>query len=183
METRTNLISDLQAVTADAQATFGGLSAAQLNWKPDAESWSVGQCLEHLIKTNELFFPTFDKIAAGGWQNSFWENWSPLSGFLGGFLIKSLKSDEKKFKAPSPAIVPPSNIAADIVAQFARHQDAVAERVQALAKVDTQKVKVTSLFMKLMTYTLSDALNITVVHEQRHIRQARRVLETAGFPR
>ena len=178
-----NVISDLQAVTADAQGAFGALSEAQLNWKPNAESWSVGQCLEHLSKTNELFFPTFDKIAAGGWQNSVWENWSPLSGFLGGFLIKSLNSDEKKFKAPSPAIVPPGDIAADVVAQFARHQDAVADRVKALAKVDTAKVKVTSPFMKLMTYTLADALNITVAHEQRHVRQAKRVMQTEGFPR
>jgi uncharacterized damage-inducible protein DinB len=177
------VLANLQAVTADAQTSFGNLSAAQINWKPNAESWSVGQCLEHLIKTNELFFPEFDRIAAGARQNSFWENWSPLSGFLGGFLIKSLQSDEKKFKAPSPAIVPPSNIAADIVAQFARHQDAAAEKIRAMEKVDITKVKVTSPLMKLMTYTLSDALTIIIAHEQRHIRQAKRVMETEGFPR
>ena len=178
-----NVVKDLQAVTTDVQTAFGGLSEAQINWKPNAESWSVGQCLEHLIKTNELFFPTFDKIAAGGWQNSSWENWSPLSGFLGRFLSKSLQSDKRKFKVPTPAIAPPSSVAADIVGQFARHQEAVADRVEALAKVDTQRVKVTSPFMKLMTYTLADALNITVVHEQRHIRQAKRVMQTEGFPR
>jgi hypothetical protein len=37
--------------------------------------------------------------------------------------------------------------------------------------------------MKLMTYTLADALNITLVHEQRHVRQAKRVMQMEGFPR
>ena len=178
-----NILTALQAVTADAQTSFGALSLAQINWKPNAESWSVGQCLEHLIKTNQQFFPEFDKIAHGGRANAFWENWSPLSSFLGNFLIKSMKSDEKKFKVPSPDIAPPSSVAADIVEQFARHQAELAGKVRALGGADLTKTIVTSPFMKLMTYKLGDALTITVVHEQRHLRQAKRVMETAGFPR
>ena len=54
MDERINYItSEMQNVADDAKSTFGGLSSDQLNWKPGKKSWSVAQCLDHLIKTNE----------------------------------------------------------------------------------------------------------------------------------
>ena len=58
-----NLLSELQIVSDDTQKTFGRLSTEQINWKPSADGWSVGQCFEHLIKTNEMFYDELDKIA------------------------------------------------------------------------------------------------------------------------
>ena len=40
------LSRELESVTAGVQSEFKGLSAEQLNWKPGAEAWSIGQCLE-----------------------------------------------------------------------------------------------------------------------------------------
>ncbi|MGH7471115.1 MAG: DinB family protein [Longimicrobiales bacterium] len=37
----------------------------QLNWKPAPDSWSVGQCLDHLININREYDPTFDRIQKG----------------------------------------------------------------------------------------------------------------------
>ena len=114
-----NLTSELRKVAVDAEETFGVLTAEQLNWKPAENSWSVGQCFDHLIKTNHKFYPEFEKLAAGTRTNSFWENWSPFSGWAGRFLINAVSEDSKKAKAPSQRIVPPSEIASDIVERFA----------------------------------------------------------------
>ncbi|MBA2335263.1 MAG: DinB family protein, partial [Blastocatellia bacterium] len=65
--------SDLRKVSEDAKLIFGNFSAEQLNWQPAENAWSVGQCFEHLIKTNEQFYPEFEKIAAGTRKNTFWE--------------------------------------------------------------------------------------------------------------
>jgi hypothetical protein len=35
-----DLVAELEKVSADAEKTFGSLSAEQLNWKPNAEIWS-----------------------------------------------------------------------------------------------------------------------------------------------
>lgn len=182
MGTVNNIIADLQVIANDARTSFGGLSAAQINWKPNPDSWSVGQCLEHLIKTDREFFPELDKIAAGTRRNSFWENWSPLTGWAGSFLIKSLKSDERKFKVPTPRIAPPSSVAPDIVAQYAQHLQQVTTKIKAGEKADLSKTVVTSPFMKLMTYTLADGYTVIVEHARRHLRQAKRVMATEGFP-
>jgi hypothetical protein len=38
---------EAEIIAGDAQILFGHLNKQQLNWKPDADSWSVGQSLEH----------------------------------------------------------------------------------------------------------------------------------------
>ena len=177
------IISEYEKVGEDVQKTFGNLSAEQINWKPRADSWSVGQCLDHLIKSNKEFDPQFQAIAKGQKNPTFWEKYSPLTSFFGNFLLKSLKNDARKFKAPSKAIVPPSDIAADIVEQFVKHQREVVEKIKMLENVDLQKTIVTSPFLKLMTYRFATALEIGVEHEKRHVRQAVRVVQAEGFPK
>lgn len=177
------IISELEKISADAQSKFGSLSPEQINWRPSAESWSVGQCFEHLIKTNKLFYDELDKIASGERKNSFWENWSPLTSFGGKFLIKSLKSDERKFKAPTQKIVPPSEIDGDIIEQFSAHQREVIEKIKRTENADWRKTVITSPFMKLMTYSFADGVEVVVEHEKRHFRQAERVLQADGFPK
>ncbi len=178
-----NLVSELQAVSDDTQKTFSKLSAEQINWKPSAEGWSVGQCFEHLIKTNKLFHAELDKIADGTRRNSVLENYSPLSGFFGNLLISSLKKDSRKFKAPTQKIVPPSAIDPHIIEIFAAHQAELVEKIKRTENADWNKIKITSPFMKLMTYRLADGYKIIIEHEHRHFRQAERVLQAEGFPK
>lgn len=177
-----NIAAELETISADAQTTFGNFSAAQINWKPSAEGWSVGQCFEHLIKSNELFYDELDKIGGGVRRNSFLESYSPLSGFFGNLLINSLKKDSRKFKAPTRDIVPPSEIDQNIVEIFAAHQSELIAKIKRTESADWRKTKVTSPFMKLITYKLSDGYQVIVEHEKRHVRQAERVTQNEGFP-
>jgi hypothetical protein len=176
-----NVCSGLQQIAENAAAAFGDLSAHQLNWKPAPDEWSVAQCLDHLLLTNgQMSVPLKRKV--DGEANSFWETWSPLSGVLGPFLLKSMKADDKKFKAPSQTIVPPSELPADIVGKFRENIDEVIAIIRESEKLDPHRAVITSPFMRLMTYRLSDGLNIMVEHCRRHIRQAKRVMGTPGFP-
>ncbi|NJM53450.1 MAG: DinB family protein [Blastocatellia bacterium] len=65
------LISEIEKVSADARLTFGNLSAEQINWKPSAKSWSIGQCFEHLIVTNNLYVPNIQQVIEGTHRNNF----------------------------------------------------------------------------------------------------------------
>ncbi len=177
------VISELEKFTEDTQTTFGKLSPEQVNWKPGASGWSVGQCFEHLIKTNELFFKKLDEIADGKHEHSFLENWSPLSGFFGNLLKSSLKKDSRKFKAPTQKIVPPSEIDPNIVEIFAAHQAELIGKMKLTEKANWKKIKVTSPFLKIATYTLEDGYEIIVEHERRHFRQAERVVKSENFPK
>lgn len=176
------VIEELGNISEDARSKFGELSVEQLNWKPAPDAWSIGQCLEHLIKANELYYGELDKLAAGTRENSFWENWSPLTSLVGGMLIKSLKSDDRKVKTVQK-MTPPSEIPGDIVERFFNHNFELAGRIEAAGNADLKKTVVTSPFMSLFTYRLSDGYEIIIEHEKRHVRQAERVTQMDGFPK
>jgi hypothetical protein len=177
------LLDELRAVTKDAGEVFGGLSPAQLNWKPSAQQWSVGQCFDHLIVTNRCFFPDLERVSAGNYRSSLWGRVSPLSGFFGRFILKAL-DPEKGRKTKAPRVFEParSDVAADVIARFAAHQEELATRMRATAGADLRGLKVTSPVSPVATYSLLDAYRIVVAHERKHFEQARRVTRAEGFP-
>ena len=176
------VVAELGAIGEEARRAFGALSAQQVNWKPGPDEWSVGQCLEHLMKTNRGLFPTLERVARGELRGTAWERWSPLSGLFGRFIARHLAKDGRKFKAPAKLTPSASDLPADIVERFAAHQDELAWLIKATERADLRRTVVTSPVSALVTYSLLDAYRIVVAHERRHLRQARRVTETPGFP-
>lgn len=173
---------ELLAVAEEARGAFGGLTPAQLNWKPTPEQWSVGQCLEHLIRTNRGFFPVLEGVARGTRRQTLWERVSPLSGLFGKVLLRTLAS-ERKFRAARRLDPSASEVGAGVVAEFARQQEELAGLMRAAAGADLRRIIITSPVSGLVTYNMLDACRIVVAHNRRHLRQARRVTEVSGFPR
>ena len=178
------LVEELGAVTSESREVFGGLSPAQLNWKPSAERWSVGQCFDHLIQTNRCFFPEMERVAAGTFKSSLWARVSPFSGLIGRLIIGSLDPVKgRKTKAARVFLPASSDIAPDVIEKFEGHQTELAERMRATAGRDLRRTMVTSPVTAVATYSLLDAYRIIVGHERKHFEQARRVTEERGFPR
>lgn len=179
----TEIISEYVSVKEEVGTEFGGLSPHQLNWKPSEVSWSVGQCIEHLVLSKGFFMTVLEEVASGNRRNTFWENWSPLR-YLGTRLYFSyIKSDKTKVKAPTNRIVPPSEVDSDVVEKFSRQQDEIINTIGTISEADAGQVTLTSPFLKAVTYKFSDGLLILAEHDRRHIRQAIRVMETEGFPK
>jgi hypothetical protein len=176
------VLSELETVSQDVRSTFGSLAPEQLNWKPASDSWSVAQCLDHLIRSADEFYPELAKVASGTRKNSFWQNYSPFTGIGGRFLINTLKTDSRKAKAPSKAIVPPSEVDAGVVERFVAKNEDLISKIKATAVADWKKTVVSSPFLAVMTYTVDDAYTVLIEHEKRHVRQAKRVTEMEGFP-
>jgi hypothetical protein len=178
------LIDVAKRVPAEVRAEFGALRADQLNWKPAAGKWSVGQCFDHLITSNAQYFPIFDRILAGDRTRTFWERLPLLPGIWGQTLIKSVSPDGAR-KQKAPKIFAPSMSAVDagIVNRFVDQQSRVIDYLSAITAVDADKIIVTSPVARVITYSLLDACRVIVAHEQRHILQARRVTQLPGFPK
>lgn len=182
MKTKTDeVIEKLNLIKAEALASFGSMNAVQLNWRADESSWGVGQCLDHIIRTNNSFVPDLKTVANGDRKNSFWENYSPFSGIFGNLLI-GFQTKDKKFKAPSKKVIPPIDIDEDIVTRFTDHIDKLTALISQCIDADLRKTKLTSPLMSLITYSLDDALTVIVEHSRRHMRQATRVAQHPMFP-
>lgn len=177
-------IEELGAVTTDARKVFGRLTSEQLNWKPSAERWSVGQCFDHLIQTNRCFFPDMERVAAGTFKSSAWARVSPLSGLCARLILRALDPVKgMKTKAARVFLPASSDVDADGIEKFAEHQRELTERMRATATRDIRRTMVTSPVAAVATYSLFDAYRIVVAHERKHFEQARRVMEEPSFPR
>ena len=176
-------VAELEPIAEEARRVFGRLTPAQLNWKPSAEQWSVGQCFDHLIVTNSTFFRDMERVAAGTYRGSLWGRVSPLSGFFGRYIIGALDpSKGKKIKAPLAFLPASSDVDAEVIERFAGNLSEVAARMRATEGVDLRRTVITSPAMALVTYSLFDVYRIFVAHARSHFEQARRVTRAEGFP-
>lgn len=175
--------SDLSALATKVTEQFGGFSEYQLNWKPSADSWSVAQCFDHLIKAHCLYFPVFQRLKAGDINPSLWERISPLSGWFGAWLIEALDPENtKKTKTSKKAEPSVSHLGGRIIEQYCEHQDQLIEHVQYISgDINPEKTIITSPLLGFVTYSLDDCFTILVSHGERHFRQAKRVAEVDGF--
>ena len=173
----------LNAIARDTHATFGALSTQQLNWRADAEQWSVAQCFEHLLAANRLMFQAGDDALNQRHPRTIWQRLPVLPGVFGRLLIRSqAPTGARKFTAPRQAQPAQSDIAADVIPRFLeQHRGAVA-RLQTVDEGEAARAIMTSPFIRVVTYSVLDGWRLIAAHDRRHFEQARRVTQTPGFP-
>jgi hypothetical protein len=177
------IYDEAEAVAGDANTFFGQLNSEQLNWKPAADSWSVAQCLDHLISANREYYPVFDRILKGEYRKTFLHSMPFLPAFFGRVMIKAVSPDsQRKFNAPGGARPSSSSIDPQIVDRFIAHQRETLAMMKSLEGRGPSGIIITSPVAGAVIYSLLDAFRLVVAHERRHFAQARRVMETHGFP-
>lgn len=177
-----SICKELRSIDTEVRERFGSLSAVQLNWRPTEHSWSVAQCLEHLVLTNKMFFRELDSMAENGRPNTLWETWSPLTGVFTKLYFWYIRNDSKKVKAPTDKIVPASDVPTDIIDRFSKVQEEFVGKLRRIGDDKASESVLSSPFLKVVTYKFYDGILILAEHERRHIRQALRVMSTEGFP-
>ncbi len=166
------------------QESFGNLNEVQLNWKPDPETWSIGECIDHLITTNRSYFAQLEAITRGDKHVSFWEKLPILHGFWGRMLIKATAEKVTK-KAKVPAAFRPtrSNFSVTILSEFGVQHRYLLDLVEKLQHMDHHSLIISSPAASFVTYSLQDGLTIIFQHERRHYRQALALLTRPDFPK
>ena len=163
-------------------SSFGDLSDEQLSWAADEKSWSVGHCLYHIWLTNDKYLvEVLNTLKEGQHAAPDKQDYEPNGigrrfiakiGPSGGPNVpvpKSLKPDKKKV---------PQEIRQLVMEQLT----AFDEFVQESHRVDMMKTKLRSPVMPLVKLQLGDVFKALAEHNERHLRQAERVMRTAGFP-
>ena len=177
------LIEELDGVRQQVEKHFYALNAVQLNWKPEASRWSIAQCLDHLMVTNGTYLPAFDKVLNGTYRLSFFQKLNPFKKAFGPAMVRSLgPQPKKKIKAPALFAPSASELPANTVEQFLEHQEKLKRYFNRLQQLDTENIVIASPVSGFITFSLSDAMKLMVVHEQRHLEQAMAVLHHPNFP-
>ncbi|MEL6636443.1 MAG: DinB family protein [Bacteroidota bacterium] len=173
--------STLDQITRDFREAFATLRVDELNWRPAANSWSIAQHLDHLVRINRTYFPILDQLHAGTYQVPFYGKWGWYHRMMGHFILQSVKPESKKKIRTFPIWEPrQSQIAGDIVERFAAHQEELKERMAAARELVERGALVASPANRAIVYSLGTAFEIIVEHEKRHLLHARAV--KAGLP-
>ena len=179
-----SFIATVEIIDDEVRQTFGELSKEQFNWKPNPKSWSIAQCLEHLIVTNDLYFENIQKVADGTHRNNLFSK-IPFVTDLIGFGMKKILSPDWKMKMKTFEMFKPSysDVSESILEDFSKHQEKFIALMESTKDLDCREIKVAEPIGVAVNLRLIDAFEVLVVHEQRHFNQARRVLEMEKFPR
>ncbi|HKO61003.1 MAG TPA: DinB family protein [Pyrinomonadaceae bacterium] len=177
------VIDEAEKNNVEARRLAGELSEQQLNWTSNPDKWSIAQCLDHLAVTGAAFDKYYtDAIALGREKWPVREAVQYRPTLVGGWLLRQV-TPEKKRGFPAPKVFRPSqsNISGSLE-KYLKQQEVFLDFVRAAAGLDYNSIRLRSPVTPLMRYSIADAFVVTVLHGQRHLGQARRMLETEGFP-
>ena len=153
------------------------LDLESLNMKPNLQSWSIAQILDHIITTNQSYFPMLDKLILGEFKVPFHGKLPFLRRFFGRFILKGVSPTREKKIKTFPVWEPASSqLPDDMVARFIQHQNKLKSRIEDAQPLIEQGATIYSPASKWIVYSLSDAFEIMVTHEERHLEQVREVM-------
>ena len=177
------LAAELDAADARATALVSRLTLEELNWKPDARTWSVGQCLEHLCLSNEVYVAPMQAALANAPQGSA-EVITP--GWFGRWFIRSYidpATQKKRARAPRKASPPSSRFDQSIAERFIASNDAMRAVMARAREIDVNRVRFRNPYVPVIRFTIGTGLLIVARHNHRHLGQAERVTQLPAFPR
>src|SRR5664279_5601977 len=181
--TSEEFIAELERQTAQAQSLASGLDEAALNWQPSGgKSWSVAQCLDHLVIMNAIYVKALQAgVESNRDQLEPRKNPIQPSGWFMRFFI-GFEEPPPKLKLPAPKkIAPPSQLNSSILGDFQAVQNQLVEFVRQWGDTDLGDLKVKDPLFPLHL-TADTELLIVAAHNRRHLWQAENVKKSAGFP-
>ena len=180
--THTALLTDLtqrvEAIHQQAQNAFTNLPDMALSQSPQAGSWSVVQCLDHLNRYARFYLPEMESAIAQ-FKGATPQPEEPVEfGMLGNKFISMIAPGSKKMKTGKkldPAATDPSEIITSQAAtlkEFLEHQQTLLSRFEQAKHVNLNRVKVRVEVMRMVKFRLGACLEFLVLHEERHLKQA-----------
>ena len=157
-----------------------GLSDEDFNRRLDDQSWSIAECVDHLIVIGKKMYPVMEaaieKGRARGWRSAGPFRYGGLNKrFVG--MIDDSRLPPKKVKAPRiyrPA--PPQNWPlSESVRKFEELQDEMTDLIERSNGLDLRRIKVRSPVSPLIRLSLGIWLGGLAGHQRRHLWQAEQV--------
>ena len=175
-------ITATKANVERALRIFSSLSEKQLNWKSGPESWSAGECISHIVKSNDLYLNKIENILSS-FSSSQEKDFLYKQSFIGKLIAKGVDPayvrKSKTFKVFFPDA---SEIHKDIIDEYVQSSKRFIELVGRMRNLDLKRIKLSLPVNKLIRLNLGDPLIIIPKHDERHLNQAERVMSQKEFP-
>jgi hypothetical protein len=171
-----------ESIRNDVMDLGGTLTPPQIAWRPDASTWSVAQCIEHLIVTitcdlrhirGLLALARAARIQRRAPHAGVWLAESPRVVALHDAPRPSLAV------AATASVAPPDAEPETVFSRFLALNEELLDVVDEATSIAASG---TPTAIDLLD-TVGHALQLNALHHWRFVLQARRVTERPGFPR
>ena len=172
----TNNISDI------LRNEFEKLEPAIFFRKPSTDKWSIGECINHLNLTLDIYIPQMVKITENKhlYPNQDKEfRYSPI----GKMAVRSMMPKPNKtipFKMKTFNKLTPIYLEKDkfkVISDFLKFQESILKLIDGCEGMNLTKPKIVTAAGPILKMRIGDALHFIVAHNQRHILQAQNVLK------
>lgn len=183
------LITEIDANISHAESLAAGLSHRQFNWRPDAASWSIGQCLSHLNVVDGQDLAPVRAAINDGKSRQLTGDGPFTYGFLSRKFVASMEPPAKrKFKAPKNYTPDEESDPGATLAAFRRISQDLRSLAQSAAGLNLSRVKTSMpalppLLRPFVKMPLGARLELITAHDRRHLWQAETVRNHPDFPR
>lgn len=163
----------LEETSEKLEDDVSDLSEAQLNFKPNAETWSVAECLEHIIKTEGELFKALQQTL---------ENDQDEAGEVSmddAALIAMITNRDQKAKA-SPNLLPENKYASSEEALEAFETQR--EEIKDYLKDSDADMYAHTFDFPFATVDAHQLVLFLAGHTARHTLQIEEVMADPGFP-
>ncbi len=186
------ILAELRAINATCidfvERKVRGLSDQQLNWKPNAKSWSVLEVFAHLNATARYYQNIIHKKIL---ENNDTE---PATVFVSSplgkatwSLVKLGKMRNIKRRVKSARVFNPEYFGLEITAgeidQFMDYAQSMIGILELAENVNLRRIKLPMAVSKFVHLRLGDALMFHVYHTDRHIEQINTLIKHPKFPK
>ena len=146
----------------------------ELNWKVNADSWSILECIEHLNLYGDFYLPEIQNAIQTTMSKS---ETKFKSGLVGNYFAKSMLPKDKlnkmkTFKDKNPIN---SKLTRQVIDRFIDQQKKILTLLDKSNNVSLTKIKIKISITKLVKLRLGDTFRLVMNHNLRHIRQIERI--------
>ena len=170
------------AIERDARGLVTGLSELAGAWRPDADAWSVAECLDHLAIANRVYLRAMQPVAERALMQGSMRRRPARPGLIGGWFVRTLEPPiTPRLRTHAPQSIRPRRAPSldDAIAPFFSAHDEVRSFLRRYGQIDLAALRFPNPFVRGIRFSLATGLHVIAAHERRHLWQAWRVRQAA----
>ncbi|MFM2136170.1 MAG: hypothetical protein RL021_1570 [Bacteroidota bacterium] len=162
--------------------TFDAIDEVTLNSITVTGKWSIGQCIDHIRRTNAAYIPALESLLKPDHKPNFWERNSPFTDSIGKSMILQLGTAvNRRYKAPRLFQPSVRGITKEIVVATAEQLIRFEGIFRELEERNALSKVVRSPVSPLITIRAGDLLESLKGHTARHLAQAGQAATVKGI--
>lgn len=171
-------LEQLAAIEHDARRLVDGLTDAQLAWRETPTTWSVADCLNHLLVTGRHSMKAIRRALGDARSRGLMGSGPFRQGMVGNWFVRLMDAPPGvKFKAPKAYRPELAMTEAETLSGFFGLQQELARVLSEADGIDLARTKVDNPVIPWFRLSLGQEFALTMAHERRHVWQAWRVRE------